>query len=102
TVNVLNGTGRRGLAQSVSREMRARGFRIRSIGNDTSIRPGKPTAVVRYGPGGLLMARTVAAQIRGTVVLTNDKRQNATVDLIIQPPFRALNTRAQAAKLVAP
>src|SRR5262249_50530976 len=101
TVNVLNGTGRRGLAQSVSRQMRARGFRVAKIGNDSALRNGT-TAVVGDGRRGLPTARTVAARVHGKGAMVNDQRQPAVVDLILQPQFTTLNSTKVVAKMLAP
>jgi hypothetical protein len=101
-VNVLNGTERRGLAQNVARLLQARGFQVDRIANDEGHKPGKQAASVRYGPAGELMARTVAAQINGKVVLQKDSRDDETVDLALQSGFKSLRPASAANKLIAP
>ena len=101
-VNVLNATERRGLAQTVARQLQARGFRVIRIDNDTGQKPVKQAVVVRYGPSGQQMARTLAAQINGTVRFLQDTREDTTVDLSLQARYKALRPAAAANKLTAP
>ena len=101
-VNVLNGTQRRGLAQNVARLLQARGFKVDRDDNDEGHKPGRQAASVRYGPAGELMARTVAAQINGKVVLQKDSREDETVDLALQSGFKSLRPPGAANKLIAP
>jgi hypothetical protein len=101
-VNVLNGTERRGLAQNVARLLQARGFQVHRIANDEGHKPGRQAASVRYGAAGELMARTVAAQINGKVVLQKDSREDETVDLALQTGYKSLRPAAAANKLIAP
>nr|WP_281373011.1 LytR C-terminal domain-containing protein [Kineococcus aurantiacus] len=61
TVDVLNGTTRRGLAGTVSAELRARGFVVANVGNAPQA-TGPATAVVTYPPAALAQAATVGAR----------------------------------------
>jgi hypothetical protein len=102
SLTVLNGTTRRGLAGDVARGLQARKFAIIATGNDNTTKPGKETAVIRHGPAGVLKAKTVAAQVAGKVLMVNDKREDESVDLILQPAFKQLNDVKTATRLTAP
>ena len=64
-VNVYNASDRVGLAGSVARSLRERGFVIGKVANDPSSRKAPKVAEIRYGPKGEAQAkllRTVAAE----------------------------------------
>jgi LCP family protein required for cell wall assembly len=82
-VDVLNGTGTTGLAGTVADLMRAQGFGVGAVGNE----PGTVNeTVVRYGPGVLEPARTVAAAVPGAVLEASDSIGD-TVQLVIGPGY---------------
>lgn len=62
TVDVLNGTDRRGLAAAVAGELRTRGFVVTEVGNAASA-TGPSTAVVTYPTALAQQAVTVGARI---------------------------------------
>ena len=82
-VDVLNGTGTTGLAGTVADLMRAQGFGVGAVGNE----PGTVNeTVVRYGPGVLEPARTVAAAVPGAALEPSDSIGD-TVQLVIGPGY---------------
>ncbi len=101
TVNVYNGTERRGLATRVATELRRRGFRIGQVDNDPLKRAVTGAAEVRNSAVGAAAARTVAAQV-GPVVAVPDQRSNGSVDLVLGAAFRRLQPVAVAAAASSP
>ncbi|HEX5511821.1 MAG TPA: LytR C-terminal domain-containing protein [Actinomycetales bacterium] len=101
TVRVLNATDRQGLAGSVARELRKRGFDVADVGNDAPGAKVPEAAQVRHGPDGLLAARTVAAQIPGSK-LVDDGREGFVVDLSLGAAYAKMTPAKEAAKLTAP
>ncbi len=83
TVDVLNGTATRGLASTVADQLRAQGFTVGQVGNETSTIDG---SVVRHGPGSLAQARTVAAAVPGAVLQPSDAPGDA-VQLVVGPGY---------------
>ncbi|TQN41191.1 LytR family transcriptional attenuator [Blastococcus colisei] len=82
-VDVLNGTGTTGLAATVADLMRAQGFAVGTVGNES----GTVTeTVVRHGPNVLEQARTVAAAVPGAVLQPSDSIGD-TVQLVIGPGY---------------
>jgi hypothetical protein len=101
TVTVLNSTQRSGLAKAVAAELTARGFVVPAVGNDPAPQPVPGAAVVRFGPEGLLAARTVAAHVDGAE-LADDGRAGAAVELSLGEAYTTLRPPDVAAALVAP
>jgi LytR cell envelope-related transcriptional attenuator len=99
-VHVLNGSTRRGLATSTARELQRRGFKVPDAPTNDPSRPAG-AAVIRHGPGGLTAARTVATQVKGTVVLQQDERLGEDVDLVLGQTFALVDPAAGAAALKA-
>jgi len=99
-VHVYNATDRSGLAATTAEELRRRGFRIKTIGNDSSKRTVTGPAEVRHGAAGTDAARTVAAQV-GDIASVPVKRGNASVDLVLGAAFRALLPATEAAAALA-
>lgn len=83
TVDVLNGTGTTGLAGTVADDLRAQGFTVGAVGNETG---SVTSSVVRYGPASVAQARTVAAAVPGAVLQASDSVGNA-VQLVIGPGY---------------
>jgi hypothetical protein len=101
SVRVFNATNRRGLALNVARDLQHRGFLVAMWDNDPTAAGMKPAAEVRYGPDGLLHARTVAAQVNGPVELVlQETRQGSTVDLVLGTTFQRLRADKDAARLL--
>jgi hypothetical protein len=89
-VNVYNATNRNGLAGSVARSLRDRGFVIGKVANDPSNRKPPNVAEIRYGPKGEAQAKLLlTSQPKGTALL-KDKRAGATVDLALGQKYTTL------------
>jgi len=86
TVDVLNGTGTTGLAATVADLMRAQGFTVGAVGNESGT---VNESVVRYGPDVLEQARTVAAAVPGAVLQPSDAI-GGTVQLVIGPGYSSV------------
>jgi LCP family protein required for cell wall assembly len=83
SVDVLNGTGTRGLGATVADALRAEGFVVGAVGNaDGTV----SQSVVRHGPGSVAQARTVAAAVPGSVLQGSDSL-GETVQLVIGPGY---------------
>jgi hypothetical protein len=101
TLNVYNGTDRRGLASSVADELKKRGFKVGKVANDPLKRKVTGLAEVRSSPAGTAAARTVSGHV-GTVIAVPDQRKDASVDLVLGAAFKALRTPAQAVAALKP
>jgi hypothetical protein len=99
SVTVLNGTGERGLAARVSGELEDRGYVVADIGNTQS--EVTDIAQVRHGPEGLTAARSVAAQVDGSV-LVDDGRTGGAVDLALGAGYTALRPLEVVTPLLEP
>lgn len=88
-LTVLNGTLTSGLAAQVAHDLRQRGFHVSNVGNTEKLETG--VATVRYGPGELLPAQTVAEQISDAKIV---KGTAAGVQLAIGPHYTALASKS--------
>ena len=86
-VDVLNGTGTRGLASEVAGALGREGFVVGTVGNDEGT---VSQSVVRHGPGTVAQARTVAAAVPGAVLQGSDSIGD-TVQLVIGPGYSSVN-----------
>ena len=93
TVDVLNGTGRAGLAGKVADALRGQGFRVGTVGNSTRT---VSSSTVRYGPGAADKARVLAASVPGAVLQASATIGNA-VQLVIGPNYSTVVPVAAAA-----
>ena len=86
-VNVLNGSGRSGLAGTTSTALTTRGFAVLSTGNY----PATVSSPVQigFGEAGLASAYTLAAQVDSPRLLL-DTRVDATVDLVLGEDYTDL------------
>ena len=98
-VTVLNGTGERGLAATVSTELAGRGYVVGEAGNTES--PLAEIAQVIHGPESLTAARSVAAQVDGST-LVDDGRAGPAVDLALGAGYTALRPPEVVAPLLLP
>jgi len=89
-VNVYNASNRTGLAGSVSRNLRDRGFVIGKVANDPSPRAAPKVAEVRYGPKGTAQAKLLRSTLPKGTAMVKDKRKVTTVDLALGAKFTAL------------
>ena len=83
TVNVYNGIGTRRLATDASEQLSAQGFGIGAIENQIT---GDEESVVRYPPGQLEAARTVAASVPNSV-LVEGSTVGGLIDLVVGSSF---------------
>ncbi|AEH08541.1 LCP family protein [Candidatus Protofrankia datiscae] len=93
TLDVLNGTPTGGLATNAARELAAAGFRIAHVSSAANRHAA--TSLVRYGPGSLAAARTVAAAVPGAQ-LREDPSLSERVTLVLGTGFKGVNTKALA------
>jgi LCP family protein required for cell wall assembly len=82
-LDVLNGTGTTGLGATVADLLRGQAFTVGTVGNESGT---VNETVVRYGPGVLEQARTVAAAVPGAVLQPSDSIGD-TVQLVIGPGY---------------
>lgn len=102
TVNVFNTTARPGLATTVGKELRDRGFKTDQVGNDPqgSFNPDL-IAIVRYGAKGEPGARRAALSVKGAKMV-QDGRTDESVDLVLNNKFAGLAPAAQATATATP
>lgn len=100
-VNVYNSTDRAGLAGGVAQVLTERGFTVEAVDNDPTDVEVSEAAQVRHGPEGVLAARTVAAQVAGSV-LVDDARTGAVVDVALGAGYQQLRSPTEAEQLVQP
>ncbi|WP_035864177.1 LytR C-terminal domain-containing protein [Kitasatospora cheerisanensis] len=102
TVNVLNATGKSGLAAHTADELRKRGFQVGTVGNAPSALDKKVpgTAQVLSGPGGLGAATLLVSQV-ASATSSEDARTDGSVDFVIGDAFTALADPTQAAAALA-
>lgn len=96
-VRVLNGTGRSGLAGSVSEELGARGFVTGETGNSND---APQAATIVYGPDGYLSAMGLAAHV-GEAELRLDDREGTGVDLLLGQGWTGIAEAAAAEAAMA-
>jgi hypothetical protein len=101
TLNVYNGTDRKGLAQSVADQLKKRGFKVAKVANDPLKRKVTGLAEVRSSAMGKDPARSVSAQV-GDVIALPDQRKDGSVDLVLGATFKTLRTPADAATALKP
>jgi LytR cell envelope-related transcriptional attenuator len=87
TVNVMNATGRNGVAGNVAAGLGKRKFTIGGISNAPESWYVTQTAVVHHGPAGLDQALLVASQIPGAKLFA-DSRKGSSVDVVVGLAYR--------------
>lgn len=104
TVTVLNTTARNGLAKGVADAYAARGFKLGQVTNAPAGTKVAGAAEIRFGPGGQLAARVVAAQVGdpATVGQVAAPLPPGTVQLLLGAAFTKVNAPDVAAKILAP
>jgi hypothetical protein len=104
TVNVYNATSKSGLAKQTADELKARGFRVGTVGNappEYDQKVNQP-ALLLSGPGAQAAAKVLSAEIPGASAFKVDpKRKSTTVDLMIGKGFAKLSAPAQVKKALA-
>ena len=101
SVRVYNGTDQRGLAQTVAKDLQARGFTVSEFGNDPTERKITGVGEVRHGPRGRQAAAYLRVYLPGAADYL-DTRATATVDLVLGPDFKQLATPDQVAAALKP
>jgi hypothetical protein len=94
TMNVYNTTFREGLASTVAKEFKQRGFKVKEVSNDPLKTLQMGTALIRYGEEGDLAAKIVAQHIPKATML-KDGRAGTKVDVVIGNAFTGLTPLAQ-------
>jgi hypothetical protein len=89
SVNVYNATKRQGLASATAKDVAKRGFKVKSVANDPLKKTIKKAAEIRFGPTGAESAKLLAKHVPGAV-LSEDKRKNDTVDLVLGDAWKKL------------
>ena len=89
-VNVYNASDRVGLAGSVARSLRERGFVIAKVANDPSSRKAPKIAEIRYGAKGTAQAKLLRSTLPKGTTLVKDQRKVATVDLALGAKYTTL------------
>lgn len=92
TVNVYNATGRAGLAAKVATQLRDRGFKIGVVAN-RRLTYDATIGVVISGGQGRSEALSVQRNVAGTKYVTDTRRRDETVDVILGSSFKSLTTR---------
>lgn len=95
-VTVYNATKRSGLAATVSKALKERGFVVGAPANDPARRTIPQSAEVRFGPTGERAAQLVLLQVPGAVLIPDQTRTDASVDLVLGEGFQALAPAASA------
>jgi hypothetical protein len=89
TLRVFNATDTAGLANTVAEALRARGFVVGEVANDSSGREVTGVGELRHGPRGNDAATFVRLYLPQSGDFL-DTRATATVDLVIGPDFTGL------------
>jgi LytR cell envelope-related transcriptional attenuator len=89
TVNVLNATGKDGMAATVAKGLSQRKFKVGAISNAPETWYVTQPAVVHHGPGGLDQALLVQQQLPGSE-LFEDGRTARTVDVVVGLGYRGM------------
>jgi polyisoprenyl-teichoic acid--peptidoglycan teichoic acid transferase len=86
TLTVLNALGTDGLAAATATKLRRTGYRIAAVGNATAA--GWTRSQVRYPPGRLAAAKTLAGTLVGGAGLTEDPSlTDSSLTLVLGPGF---------------
>jgi len=101
-VNVYNGTTRNGLAAAVAKELQRRKFRVMSIGTEEQNKPLNTILLVRYGPQGKLAAHTVALQFPSKLKMTEDDREDDTIDIVVGEKYKAMVSAKKGVAAITP
>lgn len=87
-IQILNGSGIKGLAASLQNELTVRGFTIASIGNaDNNV---ATAGEIHYGPKGAFAAKVLATSAGGFELVKDDALTDSTVQLIAGEQYPGL------------
>jgi len=98
TVNVYNSTSRTGLAATVGRLVKGRGFVLGTVANDPSKKQVAGPAEIRFGSAGERAATLVQGLVAGAT-LVKDTRADASVDLVLGAGYKEMATATGTATL---
>ena len=103
TLNVLNGTGRAGLAEQIAYDFENRGFKVNRRENVTDGQTYDEIAVITFGPetvgaGWLVSAYFLVDEAK---MIFDIERQGAEVDVILGTKFRQLATTTEVNQSIA-
>ena len=101
SVRVFNATDTPGQATRVASALRARGFTVAEVANDSSARKVTGVGEVRHGRRGKEPAAFLAAFVPGAGDY-EDTRATAQVDLVIGPDYKSLATAEQVQAAIDP
>ncbi|MDO5740840.1 MAG: LytR C-terminal domain-containing protein [Ornithinimicrobium sp.] len=93
-VNVFNATDTAGLASRAADGLRARGFAVDAVGNDSVELEG--VGVIRHGPTGLEGATLLKDSLPKGITLVADDRESTVVDLVLGTKWEDLPTAEDA------
>lgn len=88
-VNVYNATDREGLAGRVAKDLKERGFVVKTVANDPKQVEVTGRGQLRHGANGAKGA-TLLTQHVGTFTDATDDRERAAVDVVLGPGYRHL------------
>lgn len=88
-VNVYNATNREGLATKVARDLRSRGFDVKTIANDPKRAEVTGRGELRHGTNGTQGVELLSEHV-GEFSITKDERERTTVDVVVGPDYRRL------------
>jgi hypothetical protein len=103
TVNVFNATARSGLAKETADALRARGYKIGTLGNAPAAydKKVKQAALLLGGTQAQAAIKTVSAELTGATTKIDPKRSGTTVDLMIGNAFTKLSGDAAVKRALA-
>ena len=101
TVRVYNGSSRKGLAATVSAQLKGFGFQVEEPANDPLEAKLRTPIELRHGDSGDLAALTTRAYLLGKIRDVRDDRQSDTVDVVLGPSFSRVHTRREANQALA-
>lgn len=88
-VNVYNATNREGLAAKVARDLKSRGFTVKTVANDPKQAEIEGRGELRFGEQGRKGADLLSEHV-GEFAERTDERARVTVDVVLGPRYRHL------------
>lgn len=88
-VNVYNATDQEGLATTVARDLRKRGFDVQTVANDPKGTEVTGPGELRHGTNGTKGAELLSDHL-GDFSIDKDERDRTTVDVVLGPDYERL------------
>ena len=88
-VNVYNATDREGLATTVARDLRKRGFDVQTVANDPKGTEVTGPGELRHGTNGTKGAELLSDHL-GDFSIDKDERDRTKVDVVLGPDYERL------------